>query len=166
MKTMTMLGPGIVGLVLLAGTGARADHLVFDAEVQAGNSKKKCTGDVAALGVKPKPREVFEVPANKPITVKWTVSHAGNKDVLKDVVIHFFVVKEPKAGQVAVPKLDRDVAVESALTMDFKPKDKQSGELTFQIDAPGTYLLRVESIGAATGIDGHEDFAAMDLVVK
>jgi hypothetical protein len=28
------------------------------------------------------------------------------------------------------------------------------------------YLVRVETIGAARGVDGHEHFAALDLVIK
>src|SRR5919201_573509 len=52
-----------------------------------------------------------------------------------------------KPGRRAVLKLDKDVVVESALTMDFKPGEKSTGGLSFQINTPGTYLVRVESIG-------------------
>jgi hypothetical protein len=144
----------------------RADHLTFEAEVNVDGLRKKCGADISAPGVKAKPREALDVPVGKQITVKWTATHTGTDEALKDVVIHFFVVKEEKAGQATIPKLDRDVLAESALTMDFKPRDKQTGELTFQIDARGVYLLRVESLGAVVGIGGHEDFAALDLIVK
>ena len=69
-------------------------------------------------------------------------------------------------GQAALPDLNKDVAAESALTMDFKPKDKTEGELTFTIEAAGNYLLRLETVKTAVGDDGHEHFAALDIVVK
>ncbi len=152
-------------LIAAVSGSAHADDLKFVAKVEANGATKTCDNDISAVGIKPKGRGVFELPLEKPVTLQWNVTNTGDK-LLKDVVIHFFVVKEEKVGQSAVPKLDRDVTVEGALTMDFKPKSKQSGEITFRIEARGSYLLRVESIGAASGIDGHEDFTALDLVVK
>ena len=55
---------------------------------------------------------------------------------------------------------------ETALTMDFQPKDQTKGELTFTLDQPGLYLLHLETIGAAVGAEGHEHFAALDLSVQ
>jgi hypothetical protein len=49
--------------------------------------------------------------------------------------------------------------------MDFKPSDRTEGEITLVVAKPGCYLLRVETKGAA-GKDGHEQFAALDLVVR
>ena len=65
-----------------------------------------------------------------------------------------------------MPKLDKGVIAESALSMDFGPKDKSEGELSFTIDKPGCYLLRLETIGATAGPAGHEDFAALDVEVR
>ena len=53
-------------------------------------------------------------------------------------------------GQRNVPKLNMGVAAESALTMDFAPKDATRGALSFTIERPGFYLLRLETRGAAT----------------
>jgi hypothetical protein len=160
----------LFGLVIFGGLTVamptRADHFTMDLEVCFAKTTKKAQTDKAALGVKPQPRGVLEVEACKPVTVKWTVTNSDKKHTAKNVLIHFFVVKEDKIGQPSVPKLDKDVPVESALTMDFKPKDKTDGELTFEITTPGCYLLRLETIGAAVGVDGHENFAALDLVVK
>ena len=50
--------------------------------------------------------------------------------------------------------------------MDFGPKDKNEGELSFIIDDPGCYLLRLETIGATAGRAGHENFAALDVKVR
>ena len=108
----------------------------------------------------------LEARAGQRVTVKWTLRSTDPKTTYKDVTVHFFAVKEEKAGQQTVPNLNRDVAVETALSMDFKPKDATDGELSFTIDKPGSYLLRLETIGAAVGVEGHEHFAALDLVVR
>ena len=65
-----------------------------------------------------------------------------------------------------MPKLNKDVVAETAMTMDFKPKDKAKGEVTVEIDKPGAYLVRIETIGAASGANLHEHFAALDLVIE
>jgi hypothetical protein len=150
----------------LTGAAARADHLEMELELKVGKTTKTAKGEKNAIGVKPKTRGIIEAKVGQTITVKWTVANKTKKETVKDVMVHFFVVKEEKAGQTTIPKLDKNVPVESALTMDFKPKDKNEGELTFEIDTPGTYLVRLETQGAAVGVDGHEHFAALDLVVK
>src|SRR5205807_1401657 len=114
---------------------------------------------------KPEPRPVLVAKADTPVTVKWTLRNTDPTATVKDVLVHFFAVREEKANQQEVPKLNKDVAAESALTMDFKPKDKAAGELTFTVAKPGTYLLRLEAKGAA-GKDGREPFVALDLVVE
>jgi len=100
------------------------------------------------------------------LTVHWTLRNVDTRASFKDVLVHFFVVKIDKAGQAVVPKLDRDVVAESALTMDFKPKEKAEGEVTLRLPRPGAYLMRLETIGAVTGPAGHEDFAALDVSVR
>jgi hypothetical protein len=143
----------------------RADHFMIELKAQAGENTKTAKTDAAALGQKPKARGVLHTRAGQDITVKWTLTCTAKNGEFKDVTVHFFVVKEEKVGQLAVPKLEKDVAAESALTMDFKPKDKSDGELTFRIETPGNYLLRLETLNAA-GAEGHEHFAALDVVVK
>src|SRR6266851_3964500 len=157
-----------LGLFLLGSSlsRARADHLNIELSVQASTKTKAAEADIAAIGAKPKARGVLEVGSGKTLTVKYFVTSIAKNGMAKDVVIHFFVVKIDKVGQTAVPKLDKDVAAESALTMDFKPKDTAKGEMSFTIEKPGVYLLRLETIGSAQGVDGHEHFAALDLVVK
>jgi hypothetical protein len=157
----------VLSLLLCNVVGtARADHFTIDLGVQAGKVSQTAHAEMAAIGVKPKERAILEVKAGERISVKWALASAAPKETVKDVTVHFFVVKEEKAGQQIVPKLDRDVIAESALTMDFKPKDKTKGELSFTIEKAGAYLLRLETIGAAAGTDGHEHFAALDLVVR
>jgi hypothetical protein len=100
------------------------------------------------------------------VKVKWVLTNSHAKDSFKDVVVHFFAVKEDEAGQKVVPQLGKSVTVESASTVDFRPGDKTRAELTFTIDTPGAYLLRLETIGAAIDPGGHEHYAALDVVVQ
>jgi hypothetical protein len=146
---------------------ASAHHFTIDLKVHAAKARQTASAEAAAPGVKSKPRAVLRVRARTPITARWTLTSADPKTTYKDVLVHFFAVKIDKLGQAIVPKLTKGVAAESALTMDFGPKDATKGELTFTIDTPGVYLLRLETIGAAgMGPDAHEHFAALDVVVK
>jgi hypothetical protein len=151
---------------LAAGPLVRADDFALDLEVKSGKAVKKAKEEAAGPRHKPKARAVLEVKAGQAITVKWSARSTAAKDVVKDVRIHFFVVKESKVGQAAVPKLDKNVTAESAIIMDFGPGDNTHGDSTFQIDTPGTYLVRLETLDAAVGVGGHDYFAALDLVVK
>ena len=64
---------------------------------------------------------------------------------LENVVVHFFVVRAEKVGQKKVPELNDDVLLEAAFDMDFKPGGKAGQRNTLRINAPGVYLVRVES---------------------
>jgi hypothetical protein len=156
-----------VGASRFLGAAPESASVPFaiDLEVKAGKAAKTAHAQPVDAAAKPKPREVLETKAAETVTVKWTVRNPDAKQTLKDVRIHFFAVKAEKPGQETVPKLTKDVAAESALTMDFKPMDKTEAELTFKIEKAGCYLLRLETKGAA-GKDGKEQFAALDLVVR
>ena len=144
---------------------ARADHFAIELEVKGPKASHTAKTETAGLGVKPKPRAVLEMQAGDQVTVKWTLASTSSKDTIKDVLVHFYAVKISKAGDPPPPKLDKDVLLETALTMDFKPKDKTEAELSFTIDTPGSYLLRLETRDSA-GTEGHEHYAALDVIVK
>jgi hypothetical protein len=154
-------------LFWLAASGpSRADHFTIDLEVKGSKTNRTVHTETAVLGIKPKARAVLEIQAGDKITIKWVLNSTAPKDTIKDVLIHFYAVKIAKPGDPPPPKLDKDVLLETALTMDFKPKDKTEGELRLQVDKPGTYLLRLETIGAAVGADGHEYYATLDVVAR
>jgi hypothetical protein len=156
----------LVHLALVAFSNpAQADHFAIELEVKGPKVNHTARAETAGLGVKPKPRAVVEVQAGDQVTVKWTLT-SSSKDTIKDVLVHLYAVKISKAGDPPPPKLDKDVLLETALTMDFKPKDKSQGELTLKPEKPGVYLLRLETIGAAAGGEDHEHFATLDLVAR
>src|SRR4051794_1765866 len=159
----------LLGLVTLGGLVAStpaAEPFAIDLEVRSGKVRKTAHAESAAPGAKLKERDVLEIKAGEEVAVKWKLSSTDPKGMLKDIRVHFFAVKEEKAGQRTVPKLNKDVVAESALSMDFGPKDRNEGALSFTIDEPGCYLLRLETIGALAGPAGHENFAALDVKVR
>jgi hypothetical protein len=137
--------------------------LEVTATVSPGGQSAKARAD--RLESRSQLRPVLKLKRSQPITVKWIVTCTAPQANYKDLLIHLFVVKEQSAGQRAIPKLDKDVAAESALTMDFRPKDKARGEMHLRLESGGAYLLRLETVGAI-GSANHEFSAALDLVVE
>jgi hypothetical protein len=160
----------IVGIFLIAWqprlSVARADTFAIDLTVQAGKTTNTVHPASTDLSIKPKARTIVRAKRGEPIAVTWTVTNTEPKTTYKDVLVHLFVVKEEMLGQPTVPKLDKDVVVETALTMDFKPKEKATGSLMIPTIRRGYYLLRLETIGAANGADGRDCYAALDLEIK
>jgi hypothetical protein len=157
-------------LAVLSGPGGlpapHPDHFAIDLKVQAAKASRMAHAQTMTLGAKPKARPVLETKAGEPLTVHWTLRRTDPSNPAKHVLVHFVVVQEGQAGQQAIPRLDTGVAVESALTMDFQPKDETTGDLSFRIARPGAYLVRLETMGASQGTDGEETFAALDLVIR
>jgi hypothetical protein len=150
---------------LLSSIHAEAGPFAIDLEVRAAKASATAHAEAADRRSKPKARGVLEAKAGQQIAVRWKLRRTA-KDVVKDVVVHFYVAREERVGQQTVPDLSKDVAVESALSLDFKPQGTAQGKLSFAIEKPGCYLLRLETIGAAVTLDGHEYYAAVDVVIR
>ena len=154
-----------LGVVLTATASSRADDFLFRINVDLGDRQVRTEETIEAPTTKQQQRPAAEFNHDQPVSVAWHAENTGKSEMFKDVLVHFFVVQEEKVGQAEVPKLTEDVTYEGALTMDFKPGQAADWKWTLNIHEPGNYLLRVETIGMASG-HGHEHFAAMDLVVK
>ena len=90
-----------------------------------------------------------------------------DKAVAKNVLVHFFAVKEDELGQKIQPKLDKGVQAETALVMDFNPKDQAKGEVKLlRRPAPGLICFVWKRSAAATGDRGSEFFAALELLAE
>lgn len=109
------------------------------------------------------PRPVLKAKAGEPIRIQWVLTNVYPHKTLENVVVHFFVARQKKVGQKDLPELGADVVVETAFDMDFKPGAKAGARSTVRIDAPGVYLVRIET--RQTQSD-HEHFSAIDLVVE
>ncbi len=154
------------GVSLIWVAAARADHFTIDLEVKTGKAKETVHAEKLEAGAKAKARAVLEVPAGQEIEIHWTVTCSAKQGMFKDVLVHFYIAKEGMIGQPGTPKIDKDAAAESALTMDFQPTEKAKGQMKVRLTKPGPYLLRLETIGANKGTENHEHFAALDLLVK
>jgi hypothetical protein len=157
----------VIVTALPGSAAARADDIVIALQVSQGE-KKAATKLTYIHPTKKKqpPRVVFKAASGKPLRVTWKVSNTSKTSTYKNVLVHYFVAPEKKAGQPKVPPLGKkDVEHEGAVTLDFKAGDKAKGEFTATIGRAGSYLLRVETIGL-TGRAGHEFHAALDIVLK
>jgi hypothetical protein len=162
---------GVLFIWLAAFRPVRADHFTIDLEVKGPKAGRTVHAEAAAtepldLGAKPKLRAVLEVQAGDTIAIKWTLTSTAPKETVKDVLVHFYAVKIDKAGDRPPPKLDKGVLLETALTMDFKPKDKSEGELNLLVDKAGVYLLRLETSYKPVDPEAHQPFATLDLIVR
>jgi hypothetical protein len=158
--------PTIVLTGLLLVSPCRADHITVKLKVTVGKASLSAATETAAVGAKEKERRVLRVKAGRPIFFEWALKNVDAKKAVKDVRVHFFVVKEKELGQKTRPRLDKDVAAENVQVVDFNPDEGAKGNLLIPIDKPGPYLVRVETYGAAVGNEGHEHFAALELLVQ
>ena len=145
----------------VAANDFKIDIAVGEKEQQVHNTETWETPS----NVKLPARQVAKFAAGQPVHVAWHVENTSKSTEFKGVLVHFFVVREKEVGQATVPDLGRNVSYEGALTTDFQPGDKADWEWTLNVPEPGSYLLRVETIGMRQS-HGHEHFAALDLAVE
>jgi hypothetical protein len=149
--------------VVLVVTPVRAEHAKINLDVVAPSGQQTAFVDQTPPESGKNPRPVLKAKAGEPIRIQWMFTNVYPHKTLENVVVHFFVARQDKVGQKELPELTGDVVLETAFDMDFKPGGKAGGRNTVRIDAPGVYLIRVES--RQTGSD-HEHFAAIDLVIE
>jgi hypothetical protein len=126
------------------------------AEVDARADQEPPAGGVNA-------RPLFKAKAGEPLVLQFIYENTYPHGVTKDVRIRYFVVREEKAGQKALPDLKSGVVTDGQWNLNLKPKGKVGARVAFTVREPGVYLLRVDSFH--TNSD-HEHFAAIDLQVE
>jgi hypothetical protein len=150
-------------LLNLSAALALAEHAKINLEVSSGNDKQTAFVDQTPPDSGKNPRPVLKARAGEPIRIQWMLTNVYPHKTLENVVVHFFVARQEKVGQKELPDLRGDVVLETAFDMDFKPGAKAGQRNTLRIEAPGVYLVRVES--RQTQSD-HEHFSAIDLVIE
>ena len=160
MKRAIALMMASVGLTALP---AHAEHAKINLQVASPSDQQAAFVDQTPPDWGENPRPVVRARVGDPIRVEWVLTNSYPHKTLEDVVVHFFIARQEKAGQKELPDLRGDVVLETAFDMDFKPGGKAGQRNTVQVDAPGIYLVRVET--RQTRSD-HEHFAAIDLVVE
>ena len=99
------------------------------------------------------PHPVLAVKSGTRLRIQWSIVNQEKTGTIPDVTVHLLLDRDQK-----------DAAYESALVMDFAAQAKSSADFTIEAPAPGTYLLRLETIGAAKS-HGHEHATVMDVKV-
>jgi hypothetical protein len=156
----------LFSLILSIAITRAADGDLFSVELLArvDNQQQTVRGDATAVSAGGSTRPVLTGKSKSTLRVRWTIVNEGKTASIPDVTVHFVLDKENTIGQREVPKPGPDVVYESALMMDFAPQAKSSADFVIEVPEPGSYLLRLETIGAAK-THGHEHVAAMDLRV-
>ena len=146
----------------LLSSAARAEHAKIQLEVAGRRDQVTAYVDQTPPEWGKNPRPVLKVRPGEPVKIQFMLTNVYPHKTLENVVVHFFVVREEKAGQKEIPDLKGEVVLESAFDMDFKPGGKAGQRTTLKIAEPGAYLIRVETRNTQSD---HEHFAAIDLVV-
>jgi len=113
--------------------------------------------DIVHGGSAPNSRATLAAKAGDSLVVQWSALNPDKGASIPDVTLHVSLDRDPKQGS--------DSVYESALVMDFAPGSRSSAELLLPVPAAGSYLLRVETIGAAKKLD-REYFAVLELKVQ
>jgi hypothetical protein len=152
----------VVMLLGLATPFSQAEHAKINLEVATGGHNVAAYVDQTPPDWGKNPRPVIKAKANEPIRINYVLTNVYPHKTLENVVVHFYIARQGKVGQKELPSLKDDVVIETAFDMDFKPGSKAGQRSTVKIDAPGVYLIRLETSGTQSD---HEHFAAIDLVV-
>ncbi|HZW32182.1 MAG TPA: hypothetical protein VFF52_15835 [Isosphaeraceae bacterium] len=153
---------GVMVLSAIPAASARAEHAKIQLDVSTRGDQVTAFVDQTPPEWGKNPRPVLKARTNESIRIQVMFTNVYPHKTLENVVVHFFIVREGKAGQKEIPELKDDVVQESAFDLDFKPGGKAGLRTTLKIDTPGAYLVRVESRNTHSD---HEHFAAIDLVV-
>ncbi len=143
-----------------------AEHFYINLKVQTSLGQGEASMDTTPPigGVNPRP--VVKAKVNETIRVRWNMKSGFPHGIMKNVGVHFFVVKEQNLGQKPVPDPGGPAGVvDNAFNMDFAPTGAASGMLRFQISEPGNYLIRLQSENTHDEHE-HEHFSAIDLQVQ
>ena len=156
----------VVALGSLLSHRAEAEHFDILLRVFSGDRQAQSSMDTTPPigGVNPRP--VLKVKAGEPIRVTWRTKNSSPHGALKNVSIHFFVVRQANTGQKPVPDPAGEVGiVDSTFTTDMKFGAVSTGATKLKISEPGSYLVRLQSEGTHDEA-GHEHFSAIDVEVQ
>jgi hypothetical protein len=160
---------GLLTLALLT-TAVRAEHASIDLRVmrvdpQTGKEKDEVSASVLQEppGENVEQRPQFTAKAGEPLILQFILTNTYPHGEKKDVRVRYFVVREAKAKQKAVPDLREGVVTQGRFTLNYKPQCRVGARQAFTIKEPGSYLLRVQTENTDSD---HEHFAALDILVE
>jgi hypothetical protein len=155
----------MIAAALLWAATARAEHAKIELEVIAKGAHETAFVDQTPPDWGKHPRPVVKAKAGEPIKLRYLLTNVYPHKTLENVVVHFYVARQGKAGQKVLPDLadEKAIVIETAFDMDMKPGSKAGARTTIKVDTPGAYLVRIETRNTQSD---HEHFAAIDLVVE
>ena len=156
---------GICLLLLGSVLPARAEHFDINLTVKTPRGQAESHWDTTPPEGGVNPRPVVKAKVGDRIDIDWLMRSEYPHGVLKDVGVHFFVVREAAIGQKPVPDLKAGKWMESRLVMDFLSDHAARGSVQLTAHTAGAYLVRLESTGTDREV-GHERFSAIDLQVE
>jgi hypothetical protein len=145
-----------LGVLLGPCFGAGANDFSINLKVQSGGREQTA---MSGQSVAP---PTFTAKAKEVVWVQWSVTNGAAGTALSDITLHVFM--ERGDARAAAPKPGPKALYESALIQDFEAGVKSSGEFRMPMPEAGTYLVRVETIGAAKKL-GKEVAAVMQVSV-
>ena len=145
-----------LGVFLGRCSGAGANDFSINLKVQSGGREQTA---ISAQSVAP---PTFTAKVKEVVWVQWSVANGATGTALSDITLHVFMDRGD--ARAAAPKPGAKALYESALIQDFEAGVKSSGEFRMPMPEPGTYLVRVETIGAAKKL-GKEVAAVMQVSV-
>jgi hypothetical protein len=144
------------GVLLGRCFGAGASDFSINLKVQSGGREQTAISGQSAAP------PTFTAKAKEVVWVQWSVASGATGAPLADITVHVFMDRGD--ARAAAPKPGPKALYESALIQDFEPGVKSSGEFRMPMAEAGSYLVRVETIGAAKKL-GKEVAAAMQVSV-
>ena len=132
---------------------AAGDLFIMELSARADAQQQTAHGQAVSPTSNRSPRAVLATKSGSRIRIRWSIVNQEKTGVIPDVTVHLLLDNDQK-----------DAVYESALVMDFAAQAKSSGDFVVAAPAPGNYVLRLETIGAARS-HGHEHVAVMDVKV-
>jgi len=156
MSRMFWVNALALGVLLGPCFGAGANDFSINLKVQSGGREQTA---ISGQSVAP---ATFTAKAKEVVWVQWSVTNGAAGTALSDITVHVFMDRGD--ARAAAPKPGSKALYESALIQDFEAGVKSSGEFRMPMPEAGTYLVRVETIGAAKKL-GKEVAAVMQVSV-
>jgi hypothetical protein len=154
-------------LILFTTLPARAEHFDITLRVQSAEGKAEAFSDEEppAGGVNPRP--VFHTLVGQPLTWQFFLTNVKPHSPFKHLKLHYALtlVDDSRVGQTTVvpsPKKLEPPVFDGDFILDLKHHGRVGIRQQFQIDRPGLYLLRVESVDSGSD---HEHFSAINIQV-
>lgn len=111
----------------------------------------------------PSTRPLALIQAGEKPQLRWSVRNNDAKAPVKDIVVHFLILREEAAGEKIAAGLRKGSVLDQVMGTTLRPQAVAGGNYNTAIYEPGFYLVEVEVLDP----DGNRRlYAALDLEVR